>query len=175
MLLLEVCSGERNIQDLEIFFADVRPYINQLVSRKLKRYRPSGGGTHFDLVMITHIRNRQSGEISKFYTRSKRHYVLNNSDISETINIIFDELRTKFSTFISTSTNVEVIKIVRLDMHIDRYEPIRGSGYVPLPDWINKKKTTVKFKTKITYVSCMLLNQNLETPPQLILDSTLEL
>jgi len=30
-------SGETDIQDLDIFFADVRQYIKQIVSRKLKR------------------------------------------------------------------------------------------------------------------------------------------
>jgi len=100
------------------------------------------------LVMVTSIRNRQSGEIDQFFTRSKRHHVLNNSEIDEVINIIFDELRTKFSTFIARSTNVEVLKIVRLDMHIDRYETVRGSGYVPLPDWINRKKATVSIQNR---------------------------
>jgi len=68
-------------QDSEIFFADVRPYIKQLVLRKMKRYRPTGAGVSFDLVMVTCIRNRQSGEIDQFFTRSKRHYAFNNSEI----------------------------------------------------------------------------------------------
>jgi len=120
-------SGETDVQDLEIFFVDVRQYIKQIVSRKLKRYIPTGAGVSFYLVLVTSIRNKQqaeTGEIDQYFTRSRRHHVLNNSEIDETINIIFDELRTKFSTFIATSTNIEVLKIIRLDMHIDRYEPI---------------------------------------------------
>jgi len=92
-------------------FADVRPYIKQIVSRKLKRYRPIGAGVSFDLVLVTSIRNRKTGEIDKFFTRSRIHQVINNSEIDETIDIMFDELRTKFSTFIARSTNVELLKL----------------------------------------------------------------
>jgi len=31
-------------------------------------------------------------------------------------------------------------------MHIDRYEPVRSSGYVPLSDWINRKKAMVNIQ-----------------------------
>jgi len=119
----QLTTGESDVQDLKIFFADVRPYIKRIVSRKLKRYRPTGAGVNFDLVMVTSIRSRRLGEANlpeQFFTRSKRHHALNNSEIDEKINIIFDELRTTFSTFIARSTNVEVLKIVKLDMHIDR-------------------------------------------------------
>jgi len=81
-------SGETDVQDLEIFFADVRPYIKQIVSRKLKRYGPTGAGVSFDLVLVTSIRNKQeakTGEINQFFTRSRRHYELSNSEIDETI------------------------------------------------------------------------------------------
>jgi len=98
--------------------------------------------------MVTSIRNRQSGELDQFFTRSERHHVLNNSEIDETINIIFDELKTKFSTFIARSTNVEVLKIVRLDMHIDRYGPIKGGVYVALPKWITNKKAVINIQNK---------------------------
>jgi len=60
----------------------------------------------------------------------------------------FYELRTKFSTFISTSTNVEVLKIVRFDMHIDRYDPIKGRGYVELPKWITRIKAVINIQNQ---------------------------
>jgi len=54
----QLTTGESDVQDLEIFFSDIRPYVKQLVRRKLKRYRPTGAGDSFDLVMVTSIRNR---------------------------------------------------------------------------------------------------------------------
>jgi len=30
-----------------------------------------------------------------------------------------------------------------MDMHIDRYEPFKSRGYVPLPKWINDKKAVI--------------------------------
>jgi len=70
-------SGETDVQDIEIFFADVRPYIKQIVSIKLKRYRPTGAGVSFDLVLVTSIRNKaEAVEMDQFFTRSRRHHVL---------------------------------------------------------------------------------------------------
>jgi len=97
---------------------------------------------------IQQVKRAEAEEIDQFFTRSREHHVLNNSEIDETINIIFDELRTKFSTFIATSTNVEVLKIVRLDMYIDRYEPIKGRGYVELPKWITRKKAVINIQNQ---------------------------
>jgi len=111
---------------------------------------------------VISIRNKaETGEIDQFFTRSRRHRILNNSEIDETINIIFDKLRTKLSTFIATSTNVEVLEIVRLDMHIDKYEPIKDRGYVALQEWITKTRQLLISKTRITYVSSTPLNLRL--------------
>jgi len=82
--------GETDVQDLDIFFPDVGLYIKQIVSTKLKRYRPTGACVSFDLVLVTSIRNKQqteTGEIDQFFSRSRRHHVLINSEIDETITI----------------------------------------------------------------------------------------
>jgi len=41
-----------------------------------------------------------------------------------------------------------MLKIIKLDMHTDRYEPIRGSGHVSLPEWIARKKAVVNIENQ---------------------------
>jgi len=41
-----------------------------------------------------------------------------------------------------------VLKIVRLDMHIVRYEPIKSGGYVELPKWIERKKAVINIQNQ---------------------------
>jgi len=57
----QLTTGESDVQDSEIFFSELRPYIKQIVNRKLKRFRHTNAGVAVDLVMVTSIRNRQSG------------------------------------------------------------------------------------------------------------------
>jgi len=45
----QLLSGDRDVQDSEIFFSDLRPYIKQIVNRKLKRFRPTNAGVAVDL------------------------------------------------------------------------------------------------------------------------------
>jgi len=33
-------------------------------------------------------------------------------------------------------------------MHIDRYEPIKGRGYVELPQWITRKKAVINIQNQ---------------------------
>ena len=38
--------------------------------------------------------------------------------------------------------------MVNLEIHTNEYEPMKGSSYIPLPDWISNKKAIVNIQNK---------------------------
>ena len=38
--------------------------------------------------------------------------------------------------------------MVNLEIHTNEYEPMKGSSYIPLPDWISNKKAIINIQNK---------------------------
>ena len=49
---------------------------------------------------------------------------------------------------------------IGIEMNVDEYEPLRGSSYIDLPKFLKVRSVSLIFKTMITSVSVLLLNQH---------------
>ena len=52
----------------------------------------------------------------------------------------------KISTYQKNGSGWYFKKVLNLEIHTVSYKPMKGSSYISLPDFIMRKKATVKFR-----------------------------
>ena len=80
------------------------------------------------------------------YFHSNTHINLNSTDIKELLNKLFREIIANENKYIKNGSGWYFNKVIRLEIHISEYKPITGSSYIPLPDWIIRKKAIVSIR-----------------------------
>ena len=55
---------------------------------------------------------------------------------------------TSFIEFQRQGSNWTIDKVVNLTIHMARYRPLKGSGYIPLPINLRSKHTIINIKNK---------------------------
>ena len=68
---------------------------------------------------------------------------LDGSDVNEMYERMVDNTRENLAAFQMRGSNWVFASIVRLDIHTVRYEPLRGSSYIPLPKKLASKKAII--------------------------------
>ena len=84
----------------------------------------------------------------KAYFHSNSHINLESSNEKE---IIAKGIRTiigKINTYQQNGSGWYFKEIFHLEIHTVNYHPMKGSSYIPLPDWIMRKKAIVSIRNK---------------------------
>ena len=82
----------------------------------------------------------------KVYLYSNTHINLSSTDVKELLNKLFREIIEKEDTYVKNGSGWYFKEVVRLEIHTVEYTPITGSSYIPLPDWIVRKKAIVSIR-----------------------------
>ena len=83
------------------------------------------------------------GEISKRAFKTKSKAVLLDTDISEFLEAQFQNIINEADESESKKSGWTLSSIIKLSVRINKYSPIVGSSYIPLPNWIAKKKACI--------------------------------
>ena len=59
-----------------------------------------------------------------------------------------DKINESISNFINNGSGWYFKSLVSLEIHINEFRVMRGSSYIPLPDWISRKKAIVNIQNK---------------------------
>ena len=91
------------------------------------------------------LKNTDNEEIGR-RLRSRRYNVHNPEEINSVLNNIAHdiEVQTEIAEFIQSG--LVLLQVQSLVISYDRYNPTRGSAYVPLPDWVANKKACINIK-----------------------------
>ena len=82
----------------------------------------------------------------KVYFYSNTHINLGSTDLKKLLNKLFREIIEKEDTYVKNGSGWYFKEVVRLEIHTTEYAPIAGSSYIPLPDWIVRKKAIVSIR-----------------------------
>ena len=82
----------------------------------------------------------------KVYFHSNTHINLNSTDVKELLNKLFREIIENVNTYTKNGSGWYFKEVVQLEIHTTEYKPITGSSYIPLPDWIMRKKAIVSVR-----------------------------
>ena len=85
----------------------------------------------------------------KFISTQKHNYInLESTDVKVILSQMIKEILEKISVFQMNGWGWYFEEVSSLEIHIADYKPIKGSSYIPLPDFIMKKKSIINMGDK---------------------------
>ena len=82
----------------------------------------------------------------KTYFHSDTYINLESTDVKEILFEVIHTILENISSFQRNGSGWYFKEIVHLEIHTVDFKPMRGSGYIPLPDWITRKKAIVNIR-----------------------------
>ena len=103
-------------------------------------------------LMEQQILNKERGVIGlnedKAYFRTGVYKNLESTDVEKLIRRCFKKIVQEIGTYQKNGSGWYFKEVVQLEIHTVEFNPIKGSSYIPLPDWISNKKAIVNIKNK---------------------------
>ena len=85
---------------------------------------------------------------SKTYFNTEIYINLESTDVEDILSKMIKEILEKISIFQRNGSGWYFKEVSSLEIHIVDYKPIKGSSYIPLPDFIMKKKSIINIQNK---------------------------
>ena len=142
-----VVKGKTDITPFE-FFKSKAAYLKEFLRnhRNIK--------VRFVLVcMMEQMGKSSDGKLSltiqdKAYFNSETHINLESTDVKEILTKVIRSIIEKIAIYQKNGSGWYFKEIVHLEIHTADFNPMRGSSYIPLPDWIVRKKAIVSIRNK---------------------------
>ena len=84
----------------------------------------------------------------KAYFNSETHINLESTDVKEILTKVIRSIIEKITIYQKNGSGWYFREIVHLEIHTVDFNPMRGSSYISLPDWIMRKKAIVSIRNK---------------------------
>ena len=131
------------------FFINKKPIIKEF----LKNHRNTKVRFVLDVIMEKKEKiSKDSNQIFEIQDHSYFHSNTHTNLVSTNVNNIISESKEKIiegkSTYQNNASDWYFKEIYQLEIHTNEFKPMRGSSYIPLPDWIMRKKAIVSIRNK---------------------------
>ena len=84
----------------------------------------------------------------KAYFHSDTYINIESSDVKEILTEVIHTILEKISIYQKNGSEWYFKEIVHFEIHTADFNPMRGSSYITLPDWIMRKKALLNIKNK---------------------------
>ena len=84
----------------------------------------------------------------KAYFNSGTHINLESTDVEKLIDKNVKKIIEDLEAYQKNGSGWYYKEVVQLEIHISEFNPMNGSSYIPLPDWISNKKAIVNIQNK---------------------------
>ena len=91
---------------------------------------------------------RKNITTEKTYFNTETYINLESTDVKVILSQMIKEILEKIAIFQMNGSGWYFKEVSSLEIHIVDYKPIEGSSYIPLPDFIMKKKSIINIKNK---------------------------
>ncbi|KAI8435637.1 hypothetical protein MSG28_003902 [Choristoneura fumiferana] len=88
---------------------------------------------------------REVEEIKSFNTKNKVIQV-DGVDISQIYDAFMEEICAKTDDFQERDSGWAITEVLNLEVNINKFSPLKGSSYIPLPKWIQLKHACINIK-----------------------------
>ena len=85
---------------------------------------------------------------NKVYFNTETYIYLESTDVQVILSQMIKEILGKICVFQINGSGWYFKEVSSLEIHIVDYKPIKGSSYIPLPDFIMKKKSIINIQNK---------------------------
>ena len=93
---------------------------------------------------------------TKVYFGTEIFINLESTDVKDILSLMIKEILERISMFQMGGSGWYFKEVIRLEIHIVDYKPMNGSTYIPLPDFITRKKAIINMENKDN--KCFLLS-----------------
>ena len=125
--------------DLDTFFSRVRRF---LIDTLKKESRTGAVRTQ----MTTWIRFRKDGELIELAFNSRMENVYNLSNMNEIVNERIAHMKQQIENPALSDSKFAFDEVLHMDVDFRQLNLMRGLSYLPLPDWLAKKKAIINPK-----------------------------
>ena len=133
-------AGQGNY-DPQSFLRAVEQNVVRLIESNLNR------GMKVKLVLRCDMekRNPATNEtiVESPHFRSKLKTILRKDETSEEYRDMQEEILENIAKFQREGSNWNFRRIISMDIHLNKYEPLSGSSYIPLPNILKSKKAII--------------------------------
>ena len=126
-------------KDQNKLFRDKKSVINQQIDKELKEL----GGLKFQLglTIIFYKDNDAEKKIVTGVLHGDQMAILTPDKIDEFYNNSSAQIQTGIEKFTNTASGLEIDHCIKIYLNIAKYEPLKGSSKIPLPEALANKKS----------------------------------
>ena len=141
-----IIKGEPDVLPLD-FFEKKKPIIKKFLKKNRNKK------VRFVLDNIMERKEKRDGkktdqiETEAYFSSSTRTN-FKSSDVEKLFSKNVKEIMINIDNFQKNGTGWKMKEIVKLEINTTDFKPMRGSSYIPLPDWIMRKKAIVSIRNK---------------------------
>ena len=141
-----IIKGEPEVLPLD-FFENKKPIIKKFLKKNRNKK------VRFVLDNIMERKEKRDGkntdqvETEAHFSSSTRTN-FKSSDVEKIISKNVKEIIDNIDSFQKVSTGWGFKQVVKLEINTTDFKPMKGSSYIPLPDWIMRKKAIVSIRNK---------------------------
>ncbi|XP_073231598.1 uncharacterized protein [Porites lutea] len=84
----------------------------------------------------------------KAYFHSDTYINLKSTDVKDLLKKIISNITEKINIYQQNGSGWYFKEVIQLEIHTVKFSPMKGSSYIPLPDWIMRKKAIVSIRNK---------------------------
>ena len=136
-----IIKGESNTTPLQ-FFRNKKTILKDFFRnhRNIK--------VRFVLVCMMEKREGDYKVQDKAYFHSNTYINFKLTDVKELLSKLIRDIIENINTYQKNGSGWYFKEVVQLEIHTNDFNPIKGSSYIPLPDWIIRKKAIVSIRNK---------------------------
>ena len=139
-------KGEPSITPLE-FFENKKTIIKNF----LRNYR----NIKVKFILVCMMEKKMEGDKKlrfefqdKAYFHSDTYINLKSTDVKDLLGKIIRNIIEKINIYQQNGSGWYFKEVIQLEIHTVKFSPMKGSSYIPLPDWIMRKKAIVSIRNK---------------------------
>ena len=140
-----IIKGEPGITPLH-FFENKKTIIKNF----LRNYR----NIKVKFVLVCMMEKVEGDQKLRFEVRDKAYFHsdtyinLKSTDIKDLLRKIIRNITEKINIYQQNGSGWYFKEVIQLEIHTVKFRPMKGSSYIPLPDWIMRKKAIVSIRNK---------------------------
>ena len=133
-------EGKGHVLDVETFFARTRKFLIDLLNKETMNRAVRSQAT----TWIRFVRDEVEQVSLAFNSRMMTVYSLN--DKNEIVTAMIEHMAQQIENRALRNSKFAFDRVLHMDIDFHRLNLSRGSSYVPLPDWLTKKKAIINPK-----------------------------
>ena len=114
---------------------------------QIKDFLRKNRNTKVRLLLVCEMENTSNNQV-KSYFQSKTYINLEKTEVKVFLKEMIKEILGTIDIFHKNGSGWLFKEVIRLEIHTVEYRPMKGGSYIPLPEFITKKKSIINIQNK---------------------------